>query len=440
MSENKTEALEQEEVVSENTQEVTQESNDTQVDEVSYPGAGKDKQPMEKASASAADTGVDNQKVDGPKPNFTKGVPTAKKRPADKTGVSESSSKMALIKSIYNKLDEMTKDEVAEVLGALEGVEEEEVISEEDIYQALLDEGYTEEEIEQMSEEKMTELIEKITSQKVEEQEIQKSALNQEEFETNLADDVQALIEGEELSDEFKEKAATIFEAAVFARVNEEITNRVEKLEEQYKVELEEAVEGNKKEMVERVDDFMNYVVKEWMQENELAIEKGIRSEIVEDFMVGLKNLFVEHYIDIPDEKVDLVDDLFTKVEDLEESLNQEIDKNIQTNKELREYKKLDALYTVSEGLTDVQVEKMQKLAEGIEYETEEQYADKLQTIKENYFPTKEQQETLNEETSVQTQDDMEVVNEESEAEVAFEGAPESIRRYADAISRTIKK
>ena len=440
MSENKTEALEQEEVVSENTQEVTQESNDTQVDEASYPGAGKDKQPMEKAPASAADTGVDNQKVDGPKPNFTKGVPTAKKRPADKTGVSESSSKMALIKSIYNKLDEMTKDEVAEVLGALEGVEEEEVISEEDIYQALLDEGYTEEEIEQMSEEKMTELIEKITSQKVEEQEIQKSALNQEEFETNLADDVQALIEGEELSDEFKEKAATIFEAAVFARVNEEITNRVEKLEEQYKVELEEAVEGNKKEMVERVDDFMNYVVKEWMQENELAIEKGIRSEIVEDFMVGLKNLFVEHYIDIPDEKVDLVDDLFTKVEDLEESLNQEIDKNIQTNKELREYKKLDALYTVSEGLTDVQVEKMQKLAEGIEYETEEQYADKLQTIKENYFPTKEQQETLNEETSVQTQDDMEVVNEESEAEVAFEGAPESIRRYADAISRTIKK
>tara|TARA_B100001029_G_C15063205_1_gene460518 strand:- start:3139 stop:4461 length:1323 start_codon:yes stop_codon:yes gene_type:complete len=440
MSENKTGALEQEEVVSENTQEVTQESNDTQVDEASYPGAGKDKQPMEKASASAADTGVDNQKVDGPKPNFTKGVPTAKKRPADKTGVSESSSKMALIKSIYNKLDEMTKDEVAEVLGALEGVEEEEVISEEEIYQALLDEGFTEEEIEQMSEEKMTELIQKLTSQKVDEQEIQKSALNQEEFEANLADDVQALIEGEELSDDFKEKAATIFEAAVFARVNEEITNRVEKLEEQYKVELEEAVEGNKKEMVERVDDFMNYVVKEWMQENELAIEKGIRSEIVEDFMVGLKNLFVEHYIDIPDEKVDLVDDLFTKVEDLEESLNQEIDKNIQTNKELREYKKLDALYTVSEGLTDVETEKMQKLAEGIEYETEELYAEKLQTIKENYFPGKEQQQTLTEDTSVQTQDDMEVINEEGGDEVALAETPESIRRYADAISRTLKK
>ena len=156
--------------------------------------------------------------------------------------------------------------------------------------------------------------------------------------------------------------------------------------------------------------------------------------------MVGLKNLFVEHYIDIPDEKVDLVDDLFTKVEDLEESLNQEIDKNIQTNKELREYKKLDALYTVSEGLTDVETEKMQKLAEGIEYQTEEQYDEKLQTIKENYFPGKEQQQTLTEDASVQTQDDMEVINEENEEEVALAETPDSIRRYADAISRTLKK
>ena len=145
MSEQKVEALEQEEqITSENTQEVTQESTDTQVDEASYPGAGKDKQPMEKASASGADTGVNNEKPDGPKPNFTKGVPTAKKRPGDKS-MSES-SKMALIKSIYNKLDEMSKEEVAEVLGALEGVEQEDnVISEEEIYQALLDEGYTEE-------------------------------------------------------------------------------------------------------------------------------------------------------------------------------------------------------------------------------------------------------------------------------------------------------
>ena len=129
----------------------------------------------------------------------------------------------------------------------------------------------------------------------------------------------------------------------------------------------------------------MNYVVKEWMQENELAVEKGIRSEIVEDFMVGLKNLFVEHYIDIPDEKVDLVDDLFAKVEDLEESLNTEIQKNIENSKELKEYQKMDVLYTVAEGMTEVDSEKMAKLAEGIEYENEEQYAEKLQIIKENY-------------------------------------------------------
>ena len=188
--------------------------------------------------------------------------------------------------------------------------------------------------------------------------------------------------------------------------------------------------------MVEKVDDFMNYVVKEWMQENELAIEKGIRSEIVEDFMVGLKNLFVEHYIDIPDEKVDLVDDLFAKVEDLEESLNTEIQKNIESSKELKEYKKMDVLYTVSEGMTEVDSEKMVKLAEGIDYVNEEEYAEKLQIIKDNYFREEksEAKEVLNEET----QDDMEVNDENASDEHAE--APESIRRYADAISKTIIK
>ena len=188
--------------------------------------------------------------------------------------------------------------------------------------------------------------------------------------------------------------------------------------------------------MVEKVDDFMNYVVKEWMQENELAVEKGIRSEIVEDFMVGLKNLFVEHYIDIPDEKVDLVDDLFAKVEDLEESLNTEIQKNIENSKELKEYQKMDVLYTVAEGMTEVDSEKMAKLAEGIEYENEEQYAEKLQIIKENYFRGEEvkseEQQPLNEET---TENDMEV-NEDNDSS-SFAEAPESIRRYADAISKT---
>ena len=398
MSEKKVEALEQEEVEVKEETHNNEVSEDAQVDEASFPGAGKNKEPMKKAPESAKDTKVNNEVPDGPKPDFTQGVASAKK-----PGVSESASKMSMIKDIYNKLDEMSKDEVQEILAALHEVDETE---------------FDEDGNEVVSEDKET-----------------KEVVKKEEF--NLESDVQALIEGEELSDEFKEKAATIFEAAVFARVNDEISTRVEKLDEQYKTELQEAIDGNRKAMIEKVDDFMNYVVKEWMQENELAVDKGIRSEIVEDFMVGLKNLFVEHYIDIPDEKVDLVDDLFAKVEDLEESLNSEIQKNIDSSKELKEFKKMDVLVTVSEGMTEVDSEKMIKLAEGIEYENEEQYAEKLQIIKENYFRS-EQNTEGKEVLSEDTQDDAEV-NDDS-LEDGMTEAPEHIRTYADAISRTIIK
>jgi len=402
MSEEKNEALEQKEEVKEETLEdnAKEENEDAQVDEASFPGAGKNKEPMKQAPEKAKETGVNNEVPDGPKPDFTKGVPSAKKRPADKGKVSESASKMSLIKSIYDKLDEMSKEEVAEILGALNEVDDAE---------------FDEEGNEIVSETKET-----------------KEVVAREEF--SLEGDVQALIEGEELSDEFKEKAATIVEAAVFARVNDEISTRIDKLDEQYKTELQEAIENNRTVMIEKVDDFMNYVVKEWMQENELAVDKGIRSEIVEDFMVGLKNLFVEHYVDIPDEKVDLVDDLFAKVEDLEGSLNSEIQKNIDSSKELKEYKKMDALYTVSEGMTEVDQEKMIKLAEGIEYENEETYTEKLQIIKDKYFRTEdaEDKQVLSEDT----QDDMEP-NEENSSDDAMADAPESIRQYASAISRT---
>lgn len=398
MSEEKVEAAEQE--VKEETLEDNATNEDTQVDEASLPGAGKNKEPMKKAPATATDTGVNNEVPDGPKPDFTKGVPSAKKRPADKASVSESASKMSLIKSIYDKLDEMSKEEVAEILGALNEVEDAE---------------FDEEGNEIVSENKET-----------------RQVVAKEEF--NLESDVQALIEGEELSDEFKEKAATIFEAAVFARVNDEISTRIDKLDEQYKTELQEAIENNRTVMVEKVDDFMNYVVKEWMQENELAVDKGIRSEIVEDFMVGLKNLFVEHYVDIPDEKVDLVDDLFAKVEDLEGSLNSEIQKNIDSSKELKEYKKMDSLYTVSEGMTEVDQEKMIKLAEGIEYEEEESYTEKLQIIKDKYFRAEDAEEKTV--LSEDTQDDMEP-NEDNSSDDVMAEAPENIKQYANAISRT---
>ena len=252
--------------------------------------------------------------------------------------MSESATRMGMIKDIYDLLQEMDKDSIEEVRKAL---------SEEESSEETVEEN---ENTQVLSEDELDEL--------------------KKEYQIDVKSDVEALIQGEELSEEFKEKAATIFEAAVFAKVNEEVNSRVEALEEQYKTELEGSILETREEMVKKVDDYLNYVVKEWMQENELAIEKGIRSEIVEDFMVGLKNLFVEHYIDIPEEKVDLVDDLFAKVEDLEESLNKEMEKNVDMQSELKEYKKFEAIANISEDLTDVQVEKMQKLAETVDFDS----------------------------------------------------------------------
>jgi len=401
-----------------------------ELEEAGIPGAGKNKDSMKKVKAEVDEVGADPTTNDGKKPEYAKSV---KK---DSTIKEQQASKMSLIKSIYDKLDEMSREEVEEVLGALNEVDDAEEITEEQIMKYLLDEGYTEQEIADMSEEDIASILEGMEKTSKKETAEKKAVIAKEDMEADLAGDVQALIEGEELSDEFKEKAATIFEAAVFARVNEEIANRVEKLEEQYQVELEKAINENRSSMIEKIDDFMNYVIKEWMEENQLAIDKGIRSEVVEDFMVGLKNLFVEHYIDIPDEKVDLVDDLFAKVEDLEESLNSEIQKNIETAKELKEYKKMDVMYTVSEGLTEVEIEKLQKLSEGISFNNEEEYAEKLNMIKENYFKSNEKQQVLTEDT---VEDELNETSHDAD-DSNYGMANEAIRRYADAISRTLKK
>ena len=412
------EILEQEQEVQQETEvQVSEESTDkTNTKPV---GAGAAKRSLDKdqgdkatptieADQSSDDVGADPTKSgaeDGgtstSKPNYTKSVGKAKLGK-----MSESATRMGMIKDIYDLLQEMDKDSIEEVRKALSEEESGEETEENEETQVL-------------SEDELDEL--------------------KKEYQIDVKSDVEALIQGEELSEEFKEKAATIFEAAVFAKVNEEVNSRVETLEEQYKTQLEESILETRTEMVQKVDDYMNYVVKEWMQENELAIEKGIRSEIVEDFMVGLKNLFVEHYIDIPDEKVDLVDDLFAKVEDLEESLNKEMEKNVDMQSELKEYKKFEAVASISEDLTDVQVEKMQKLAETVDYESEEAYAEKLQVIKENYFPAKGSVAT--EEASTNDDSQPEVLTEEEAKEVEeTSDMSDTMKWYSSAISRTIKK
>lgn len=242
----------------------------------------------------------------------------------------------------------------------------------------------------------------------------------------NVSEDIEAIFGGQELSEEFVEKASTIFEAAVVSKVNEIL--------ETVTVDLEAELESEKEDIIESVsaklDDYLEYVAEEWMKENELAVEQGIKSEIVENFMVGLRNLFTENYIDIPEEKVDLVDELASKVAELEESLNDEMAKSIELRKEISESKKDHALADVCEGLTDTQIEKMKSLAEGVDFEDVESYTEKLGTIKENYFPAKE--EALTESFVVE---DEPVEIEEETQEVT---GPMSV--YMNAISSSIKK
>ena len=197
-----------------------------------------------------------------------------------------------------------------------------------------------------------------------------------------MKEDLDALLGGENLSEEFVTKASTIFEAAVIARAEEVIAEAEVALQEQF----ETAVEEIKEDLAAKVDDYLNYMVEEWMKENALAIEKGLRAEIVEDFITGLKGLFEEHYIDIPEEKVQVVEELTSKVEELEDALNEQIARGIELTKSLNEQKKIEAIYTACEGLTQTQVEKLKSLAEGVEFTTEEEFVAKVDVLKESYF------------------------------------------------------
>ena len=201
--------------------------------------------------------------------------------------------------------------------------------------------------------------------------------------EINVKEDVDALINGEDnLSEEFKAKAATIFEAAIKSKVGAEI----DRLEEEYAQNLEEAKEAAKSELTEKVDSYLNYVVEEWMKENELAIEKGVKGEIAEDFITGLKQLFEDHYIDIPDEKYNVLEAQATEIDELKGKLNEATSKIVELNKEVGEQTKSSIFESVSDSLADSEKEKFKGLVESIDYEDADSYKEKLETIKESYF------------------------------------------------------
>ena len=310
--------------------------------------------------------------------------------------VSVPKTKAGMIKALYDQLNGMKKSELSDSFSKIMGStikEEEEPEDDEEV----------EEEIKR---------------------EVKK--LSKEDIEIDVKEDIEAIVNGEELSEDFKTKASTIFEAAVAAKVISEVNERAEKLEEDYKEELSKAKEELTSSMTEKTDGYLSYVVEEWMKENELAVERGVRSELVEDFMSGLKNLFTEHYIDIPEEKVDLVDDLFEKVEELEQKLDESINSNVETKQELSKYKKDEALRTVSEDLADTEKEKLGKLSDGVDFEDEKQYKEKLEVIKENYFPqsSKETVQPLTEEV------------ENTETDDAVEQVDAGVDYYAKALTR----
>ena len=242
----------------------------------------------------------------------------------------------------------------------------------------------------------------------------------------DMSDDVKALLEGENLSEEFKQKATTIFEAAVMSRI--EVI--AEQVEQQLVEQFESAVEEIKEELASKVDEYLNYMVNEWMEQNELAVETGLRAEIAEDFIGGLKNLFIEHYIDIPEDKVDVVSEMAGKVAELEEALNEQINKGIALTKELNEQKKVEAVYEACEGLTQTQVEKLKSLAEGVEFTTEDEFASKLETLKSSYF--KEDFKVADDSAL----DDEVLIEEEKKTP---RSADPSIDQYVAGISKSLK-
>jgi len=240
-----------------------------------------------------------------------------------------------------------------------------------------------------------------------------------------IKEDMDALLEGENLSEEFVTKAATIFEAAVIARAEEVVALAEAELFEQF----EAAVEEIKEDLAAKVDDYLNYMVEEWVKDNEIAIESGLRAEITEEFIDGLRNLFVEHYIDIPAEKVDVVEGLSTRIEDLESALNEEIARGIELTKSLNEQKKIEAIYTACEGLTQTQVEKLKSLAENVEFTTEDEFVSKIDTLKESYFKA---------DIKVADSSALDEVLVEDDKTVATSADP-LMEAYSKTISKTLK-
>ena len=305
------------------------------------------------------------------------------------------------------------KEEETEVEGevvAEEPVKEEEVVAEQ------------EEQPESVLRKKMEEAIKESEETKEGEEVVAEA---EEKTEVNVEDDINALIAGEELSEAFQEKAKTIFEAAI----NSKVSIIQEDLEKEYAKVLKEEIDSTKIKLTERVDSYLEYVSGEWLEENSLAVEQGLKAEMSESFLTGMKTLFEEHYVSIPDDKYDVLESMVNKLDDMEEKLNEQIDKNVNLTKRLSESKSDGILGEVSEGLAVTQKDKLASLAESVEFESETDYREKLVTLRNSYFPTRQVASTPS--------DDSEMLSESKETVANPTG---SIDHYLTALQRITKK
>lgn len=412
--------------------------------EILAASTGKNQEPTKKLPGDVVDLGgatTQNPGAEGegkaasanakeaPKPTpkgDAKTASTPNSGPSGKAMAEESGEEINLEDLSEEELDallaSLSEEELAQLEEDLE-VSDEEVVNE-------LSEEEMEEILSSLSEEELDALAEEIAAEENNAPEVAAAPVWEpinvkqmvKDNMVSMSEDVDALFNGESLSEEFRTKATTIFEAAVQARV-EAVVEKISVKNDEY---LSSTTDSIRNAVAEQVDNYLNYVVEEWMKTNEVAVDNGLRAEIAEGFISGLKTLFAEHYIEVPEDKIDLVDELATSVSDLKESLAAEQNAKAEVQKALNESKAQEILRKTCEGLTEVQVQKIKALAEGVDYTTEGEYTEKLSVIRENYFPSK---------GSVKVAAPAAIVETSTPAE-----ASASMDYYVKAISKTLPR
>ena len=385
---------------------VNQEEVETEEEEISEMGSyeSMSKSEMLKAMVNAM-KGMDKQKLMA---MYDKMEMSHEKE--DKDGdeaTSESLSRNALIRSVVESLKDKSIEEVASFMKNLDSVDEEVEETDEDSVEEA---------------KKSTKEMEMDDDEKEDEDE----EVKKESLDIDMTDDIEALVSDEDLSEDFKVKAKTIFEAAVASKLKEQLEEKEAELEE----ELNKKVEEVKDDLTEKVDSYLNYVSESWVSENELAIERGLKSELTEDFINGLKKLFEEHYVEVPEDKFDVVEELANRLDEMEDKLNEEVAGNIQAQQDIEELQREKIISEASEDLADTQVEKLKALAEDIDFENVENFVEKVSTLKESYFGA-EKLEAVSDDSTVASSD-----ADFSGAGDVAQPVSEGMERYTAALSK----